>query len=133
LNPLLEREAIRAVTEGIADTITKSVKFAERPSLEQLTRQLELLCNCFEYITSNPEDLDLCMSLSPDDQAVTTSPTTSTRKSSRTRTSYTPQPSPNDCDADNESEHSVEERERRRGLSTSDVLPKKIAHSDVPI
>jgi len=65
-----EREAIRAVTRGLPNTRTKSIKFAERPSIEQLQRQLELVGNCFQYINNHEEDLDLCMSLSvtPNDQ-----------------------------------------------------------------
>jgi len=59
-----EREAIRAVTKLLPHTRTKSIKFAERPSIEQLQRQLELVVNCFSYIDSHEEDLDLCMSLS---------------------------------------------------------------------
>lgn len=59
-----EREAIRAVTRGLPYTRTKSIKFAERPSIEQLQRQLELVVNCFQYINNHEEDLDLCMSLS---------------------------------------------------------------------
>lgn len=59
-----EREAIRAVTKGLPNTRTKSIKFAERPSIEQLQRQLELVGNCFQYINNHEEDLDLCMSLS---------------------------------------------------------------------
>jgi hypothetical protein len=59
-----EREAIRLVTRGLANTRTKSIKFAERPTIEQLQRQLELVSNCFQYISSHEEDLDLCMSLS---------------------------------------------------------------------
>lgn len=59
-----EREAIRAVTKGLPHTKTKSIKFAERPSIEQLQRQLELVGNCFQYINNHEEDLDLCMSLS---------------------------------------------------------------------
>jgi hypothetical protein len=59
-----EREAIRAVTRGLPATRCKSIKFAERPSVEQLQRQLELVGNCFQYIFSHEEDLDLCMSLS---------------------------------------------------------------------
>jgi len=59
-----EREAIRAVTRGLPYTRTKSIKFAERPSIEQLQRQLELVGNCFQYINNHEEDLDLCMSLS---------------------------------------------------------------------
>jgi hypothetical protein len=59
-----EREAIRSVTRGLPYTKTKSIKFAERPSIEQLQRQLELVGNCFQYIFNHEEDLDLCMSLS---------------------------------------------------------------------
>jgi len=59
-----EREAIRLVTRGLPNTRTKSIKFAERPTVEQLQRQLELVSNCFQYISSHEEDLDLCMSLS---------------------------------------------------------------------
>jgi len=59
-----EREAIRAVTKGLPYTKTKSIKFAERPSIEQLQRQLELVGNCFQYINNHEDDLDLCMSLS---------------------------------------------------------------------
>lgn len=65
-----EREAIRAVTKGLANTRTKSIKFAERPSIEQLQRQLELVGNCFQYIFNHEEDLDLCMSLSVTPQEV---------------------------------------------------------------
>lgn len=59
-----EREAIRAVTRGHPNTRTKSIKFAERPTIEQLQRQLELVSDCFPYISSHEADLDLCMSLS---------------------------------------------------------------------
>jgi len=55
----VEREAIRAVTRGLTSTKTKSVKFAEKPSMEQLRRQLELVTNCFQYIHSHDGDLDL--------------------------------------------------------------------------
>jgi len=60
----VEREAVRAVTRDVLQTRTKSVKFAERPSIEQLQRQIELVTNCFQYIHSHQGDLDLCMSLS---------------------------------------------------------------------
>jgi hypothetical protein len=55
----VEREAVRAVTRGMAATKCKSVKFAERPSTEQLRRQLELVTNCFHYIHQHDGDLDL--------------------------------------------------------------------------
>jgi hypothetical protein len=59
----VEREAILKATKFL-DCKTKSIKFAERPSIEQLKKQLELVANCFEDIVSHQENLDLCMSLS---------------------------------------------------------------------
>lgn len=59
----VEREAILKVTKFL-DCKTKSIKFAERPSIEQLKKQLELITNCFEDIVSHQDNLDLCMSLS---------------------------------------------------------------------
>jgi len=55
----VEREAVRTATRGLTNTRTKSIKFAERPSLEQLRRQLDLIASCFFYITSHAGDLDL--------------------------------------------------------------------------
>jgi len=55
----VEREAIRAVTRGVSTCRTKSVKFAERPTPEQLRRQLELVTTCFGYIHNHGGDLDL--------------------------------------------------------------------------
>lgn len=60
----VEREAVRAVTKDRANTRTKSIKFAERPTIEQLQRQVELATDCFQYIHTHNGDLDLCMSLS---------------------------------------------------------------------
>jgi len=59
----VEREAVRAVTRGLAQARTKSVKFAEHPSLEQLRRQLDLVTNCFQYIYAHDDDLDLMLTL----------------------------------------------------------------------
>jgi len=55
----VEREAIRAITRGVPSVRTKSVKFAERPTPEQLRRQVELVTNCFHYIHNHDADLDL--------------------------------------------------------------------------
>lgn len=65
----VEREAVRAATRGCPNTQTKSVKFVERPSIEQLRRQLELVTQCFHYIHHHEGDLDLALtiSLSPED------------------------------------------------------------------
>lgn len=63
----VEREAVRAVTRGLPNTKTKSVKFAEKPSMEQLRRQLELVTNCFQYIHSHDGDLDLQLTVTRTD------------------------------------------------------------------
>jgi len=55
----VEREAVLTVTKGLPNTKTKSVKFAEKPSMDQLRRQLDLVTNCFQYIHSHDGDLDL--------------------------------------------------------------------------
>jgi len=55
----VEREAVRAVTRNVPFTRTKSVKFAEHPTMEQLKRQIELITNCFQYILNHDGDLDL--------------------------------------------------------------------------
>jgi len=60
----VEREAVRAVTRGLPNTITKSVKFAERPSMEQLRRQIELVTSCFQFIYNHQGDLDLMLTIS---------------------------------------------------------------------
>ena len=46
------------------ETLTKSIKFVERPSMEQLWRQLELVTNCFKDICSHDGDLDLMLTIS---------------------------------------------------------------------
>jgi hypothetical protein len=65
----VEREAVRAVTRGYPHTKCKSVKFAERPSLEQLRRQIELVTNCFQYIHNHEGDLDLQLTVTVNQNA----------------------------------------------------------------
>jgi hypothetical protein len=74
----VEREAVRAVTRGVPNVKTKSVKFAERPSMEQLRRQIELVTNCFNYIYQHDGDLDLQLTVTvnqapPSPQSATSS------------------------------------------------------------
>jgi hypothetical protein len=71
----VEREAVRACTRGLANTRTKSVKFAERPSMEQLRRQIELVTNCFQYIHNHEGDLDLQLTVTVN----STNPNTNTK------------------------------------------------------
>jgi hypothetical protein len=70
----VEREAVRAVTRGVPNVRTKSVKFAERPSLEQLRRQLDLICNCMQYICSHEGDLDLQLTVTVANKPATPPP-----------------------------------------------------------
>lgn len=60
----VEREAVRAVSRNFSNAMCKSVKFAERPSLEQLVRQVELVTNCFQSILTHQGDLDLMLTIS---------------------------------------------------------------------
>lgn len=60
----VEREAVRAVSRNFSNAMCKSVKFAERPSLEQLVRQVELVTNCFQSIVTHDGDLDLMLTIS---------------------------------------------------------------------
>jgi len=79
----VEREAVRAVTRGATQTLTKSVKFAERPSMEQLRRQIELVTNCFAYIHNHQGDLDLQLTVTVNNPspAETPAPTSSATSS----------------------------------------------------
>jgi hypothetical protein len=72
----VEREAIRAITRGVSSTRTKSVKFAERPTPEQLRRQLELVTNCFQYIHNHDADLDLQLTVTLNSAPAPPSPPT---------------------------------------------------------
>jgi len=85
----VEREAVRAVTKGMTHTRTKSVKFAERPTCEQLRRQLDLVANCFSYIAGHEGDLDLQLTVSTTPPATTGSSTTSSSTSSLAATPST--------------------------------------------
>jgi len=61
----VERQAVREVTQSIESCLTKSVKFSERPSLEHLRRQWEMVASCLPYIVECSEDLDLMMTVDP--------------------------------------------------------------------
>lgn len=81
----VEREAVRAVTRGYANTRCKSIKFAERPTVDHLKRQLELVTNCFQYIFQHEGDLDLQLTITVHANmpaTPTTIPTTNTLPSS---------------------------------------------------
>jgi hypothetical protein len=63
-----EREAVKATAGALEGSRTKSVKFVERPSIEQLRRQIELIINCFNYLIDHESDLDLMLTVSTPEQ-----------------------------------------------------------------
>jgi hypothetical protein len=58
-----ERAALHKVTSGMPRTLTKSVKFVERPTVEQLKRQVDLVHSCFEDIVNHKGSLDLMLTI----------------------------------------------------------------------
>lgn len=58
-----ERDAVHRVAGAMPKTWSKSVKFVERPTIEQLKRQVDLVSSCFDYICSHGGDLDLMLTI----------------------------------------------------------------------
>jgi len=56
-----EREALIRVTERMQNCRTKSLKFVERPEVEQLLKEHELISGCFRHIVNHDGNLDLCI------------------------------------------------------------------------
>lgn len=56
-----EREALIRVTERMQNVHTKSLKFVERPEVEQLLKEHELITGCFRYIVHHDGNLDMCI------------------------------------------------------------------------
>lgn len=56
-----EREALIRVTERMPNCLTKSLKFVERPELDHLMKQHELITGCFRHIVRHDGNLDLCI------------------------------------------------------------------------
>jgi len=61
----VEREAVRAATRGYENVRMKSIKFQERPTMEQLRRQLLLIEGTFNYLCTHDGDLDLQLTVFP--------------------------------------------------------------------
>jgi hypothetical protein len=57
-----EREALHIVTSEWDNILVKSVKFVERPDMEVLRKQIDLIHGCIEYICQHGGDLDLMLS-----------------------------------------------------------------------
>lgn len=59
-----ERAAIHKVTSNMGPlTRTKSIKFVERPTVEQLKRQVDLVSSCFEDLCGHNGHLDLMLTI----------------------------------------------------------------------
>lgn len=60
-----ERLAVLKVTSGLGPSCrTKSIKFVERPTVEQLKRQVDLVTSCIEDIIRHDGPLDLMLTIS---------------------------------------------------------------------
>ena len=69
----IERNALFSVTKEKLQTLTKSLKFAEHPSIEQLKAQLNCLNNAFNSIQEHTvSHLDLQLTISQNDTINTT-------------------------------------------------------------
>jgi len=58
-----ERHAVHKVTSSLRNVHTKSIKFVERPSVEQLKRQVDLVLSCINDIAYHKGDLDLMLTI----------------------------------------------------------------------
>lgn len=56
-----EREALIRVNDRLENCCVKSLKFVERPSVEQLFKEHELIGGCFRHIVNHDGNLDLCI------------------------------------------------------------------------
>eukprot|EP00930_Biecheleria_cincta_P100239 TRINITY_DN91872_c0_g1_i1.p1 TRINITY_DN91872_c0_g1~~TRINITY_DN91872_c0_g1_i1.p1 ORF type:complete len:261 (-),score=54.68 TRINITY_DN91872_c0_g1_i1:55-804(-) len=58
-----EREAVINATANMPDTRTKSLKFIDRPGVEELRKQHALIVKCMKQIVHHDGNLDLCIRL----------------------------------------------------------------------
>mmetsp|Transcript_99020 Transcript_99020/g.171619 ORF Transcript_99020/g.171619 Transcript_99020/m.171619 type:complete len:272 (-) Transcript_99020:70-885(-) len=56
-----EREALITATATLANCRTKSLKFVERPRIDQLCKEHTLVASCFRRIVHHDGNLDLCI------------------------------------------------------------------------
>lgn len=56
-----EREALIRVTERMPNCRTKSLKLVERPEVEQLMKEHQLLADCMRTVVHHDGNLDLCI------------------------------------------------------------------------
>jgi hypothetical protein len=58
-----ERQAVITVTANMIDCRTKSLKFIDRPGVEELRKQHALIVKCLKQIVHHDGNLDLCIRL----------------------------------------------------------------------
>jgi len=56
-----EREALLRVTASAPNCHSKALKFVERPDIDQICKQHELVTKCFEQVVHHEGNLDLCI------------------------------------------------------------------------
>ncbi|CAE7351432.1 unnamed protein product [Symbiodinium pilosum] len=56
-----EREAVIKATVNMPDTRTKSLKFIDRPGIEELRKQHSVIVKCLRQIVHHDGNLDLCL------------------------------------------------------------------------
>mmetsp|Transcript_25098 Transcript_25098/g.54634 ORF Transcript_25098/g.54634 Transcript_25098/m.54634 type:complete len:359 (-) Transcript_25098:294-1370(-) len=56
-----EREAMMSSTHNLPNCSAKSLKFVERPDINQILKQHTLVTGCFEQIVQHEGNLDLCI------------------------------------------------------------------------
>ena len=59
-----ERTALFALKKD--GLLTKSIKFVEKPSIEQLSNQIKFVNNVFDYIFTHKDELDLMLTITMD-------------------------------------------------------------------
>lgn len=90
-----ERQATKLVAQNMKRIRTKTVKFTERPTIEQIQGQLRMVVQCFPTLVNHSGDLDLCTTQSETDnmnQAARQAQSKATEQSSCGKEDRTVQP-----------------------------------------
>lgn len=58
-----ERSALMAAMERVEDGVTKSIKFVERPTVDQLMRQVDIMRSCIASVVAEKDPMDLMLSI----------------------------------------------------------------------
>lgn len=58
-----ERSALMAAMESVHDGVCKSIKFVERPTVDQLMRQVDIMRSCVRSVVADKDSMDLMLSI----------------------------------------------------------------------